>query len=260
MPFVQRDLKGKILGVYANRQPSSAEEFLAEDHPEFIEFRKAHPVPDALLKPLSEIDMQRVRQDQERVANEHTELRNAIWAFNRCFSDLEMALGQLLYEAIHTEPRSSRIAHAVYYSPDGFHGRIALVDNVIKHLIIQNNALSKLENQWKLVFKHFNGVRNMRNKLAHGMPITLAIRGKNHVRLTAPAFDVIRVGRPFASTGNPPGLKASEIWDGASKVRWLDERVDDVNRVIDAFHQDEPKALSEKFNTLKTGLQTSYNP
>ena len=260
MPYVQRDLKGKIVGVYANPQPGRAEEFLAEDHPEIIEFREANPVPEEMLKPLSEKDLIRLEQVRKRVEKEHTELRNAIWAFNRWFSELEIALSALLYEAMHAEPRSSKIAYAAYYSPDGFHGRIVLVDNVIKQLIFENDALSDLAEQWNLLFKNFSGVQKMRNSLAHGTPITLAIRGRNHVRLTAPAFDVIRVGRPLASTGDPPGLKADDIRNGVLKLRWLAGRVDDVNRVIDAFHQNEPIAFSERLLVLKSGLQTSHNP
>ena len=260
MPYVQRDLKGNITGVYANLQPGYAEEFLTEDHPEIIKYREAHPVPEEMRKPFSKKDLQRLWQDSKRVEREHTELRNAIWAFNQRFSELEIALSTLLYEAIHAEPRSSKIAYAVYYSPDGFHGRIALVDNVIKQLIFENGGLSDLTEQWNILFKNFGGVRKMRNTLAHGTPITLLIRGRNHVRLTSPAFDVIRVGRPLASTGDPPGLKTDDIRDGTSKLRWLADRVDEVNRAIDAFHQNEPKAFSERFAALKAGLQTSHNP
>jgi hypothetical protein len=96
MPFVRRDLRGTISGIYAKRQPGYAEEFLADDHPDIIEFREAHPVPEEMLKPLSEKAMQRSRQDWARVEKEHNELRSAIWGFNQCFSDLEIALSALL--------------------------------------------------------------------------------------------------------------------------------------------------------------------
>ena len=58
----------------------------------------------------------------------------------------------------------------------------------------------------------------------------------------------------------PRPLTASDIKDGAAKLRWLEDRVDDVNRIIDAFHQNEPKALSKRLLALKSGLQTSHNP
>jgi hypothetical protein len=48
---------------------------------------------------------------------------------------------------------------------------------------MENAFLSGLEKHWSLIFKKFSDVREMRNKLAHGTPITLSIRGKNHVRL-----------------------------------------------------------------------------
>lgn len=45
MKFVERDQAGKVKGLYANRQPGYAEEELADNHPEVIEFRTPKPPP-----------------------------------------------------------------------------------------------------------------------------------------------------------------------------------------------------------------------
>jgi hypothetical protein len=90
------------------------------------------------------------------------------------------------------------------------------------------------------------------------MPITLAIRGKNHARLTSPAFDTNRVGRHIQE-GRIPGLTASEIITGAKKARWIAERIDEVNRVFSAFYDEGNPTLPDKIRELTSGLQTKVN-
>jgi hypothetical protein len=49
MPYVQRDGSGTINGLFANPQPSFAEEYLPDDNPEVVAFLNQTPVmpPDA---------------------------------------------------------------------------------------------------------------------------------------------------------------------------------------------------------------------
>ena len=54
MRYVERDVNGKINGSYANRQPGYAEELVADNHPDLIEFLKPKPLP--LPTPLQELE------------------------------------------------------------------------------------------------------------------------------------------------------------------------------------------------------------
>ncbi len=258
MPYVQRDHTGKIIGLYAQPQPRpdgaslTEPDPLAEDHPDVAAFRAEHPLSDDLLKPLTEEDVQRTEETHKRLAKEHEDLRNAIWIFNQSFSELEIALSALLYEALNIQPRSSHLAYAIYYSPNGFDARADIVANVIQQLVSENPALADLQPVWADLFKGLRGPRIMRNKIAHATPITLSIHGKSHVRLTAPVFDAIRVGRHITETGQPPGLEGSEIRAGAKNIRMLIERIDGINRLFLAFRAGDP-TLPRKLAALSEG-------
>ena len=256
MPFIQRNWKGEITGVFANAQPDYAEEQLPEDHPEIIAFRAAHPTPPEMLQPLTPAQIRQMEADHVRLRKEHDALRNAIWTFNSTFNELEIALSALLYAALNVP--NSQVAYAIYYSPNSFDARAEIVDNVIQQLTAENPRLDELVPLWAKLYKDFRSTRTMRNKIAHGMPITLSIRGKNHARLTSPAFDTNRVGRRIRQ-GRIPGLTVSDIANGAKKTAWLTNRIDDVNRLLAVFYEDGNPTLPEKYRTLAEGLRTKDN-
>lgn len=256
MPFVERNWRGEITGLFARLQPDCATETLPEDDPEVVAFKAKHPVPENFLKPLTEKESQRMAQSHKRLENEHQALRNAIWAFNAAFNELEIALSALLHEMLHIP--GGQVAYAIYYSPNGFSARTEIVANVIQQMTMENQRLKDLLPLWSALYKDFRGTRETRNAIAHGMPITLAIRGKNHARLTSPPFDANRVGRHIHQ-GRVPGLTASDITNGVKKTQWLTKRIDDVNRLFAAFHDDENPTLPEKYHALKTGLRTKDN-
>ena len=62
-----------------------------------------------------EYDHARARADHDKLLVEHQAIAAASHAFNAEFSELELALGNLLYEALHVP--DSRVAHAIYYTP-----------------------------------------------------------------------------------------------------------------------------------------------
>jgi hypothetical protein len=254
MPYVQRD-NGFIMGVFENKQPGNAEEFIPEDDVEIRLFRQRMentfgPPP----APLTAEQSRQAARDQETIELEHKALRDAIWRFNSVFNELEIALSALLHAALNMP--NSHVAYAIYYSPNGFDARVEIVHNVIQQLATENKSLSDLLPLWTDLHVDLRGTpRTMRNKIAHGMPITLVVRGKQHARLTSPAFDANRVGRHM-DKGQIPGLTASDIANGAKKVHWLAERTDDVNRLLSAFHKDGHSTLPEKYRALTEGLRT----
>jgi hypothetical protein len=50
MPFVQRNWKGEITGIFAVAQPDFATEELPDEHPDVLAYRAKNPVPPELLK------------------------------------------------------------------------------------------------------------------------------------------------------------------------------------------------------------------
>lgn len=215
-----------------------------------------------MLKPPSDKDWQRIQQTQRRIEREHAAIRQAVTQFNQQFAELETALSALLYVTVNRP--NSRVAYALYYSPTSFDARVDLVQNAVIQIASENkNALGSLITPWaqspllKLVYQ-IDRIRNLRNAIAHSAPNTLHVGGKPHARLTAPPFDVIRVGRKLEDR-QIPGLTANDINQGANKAGWLIDRVDRLNRVLTAFYDGDP-SLPEKFELLRKGLMNEGNP
>lgn len=191
--------------------------------------------------------------DHELLEHEHERLRGAILAHQQVWVELEIAMSTLLYEVLRLEPRSSHIAYALYYSPTSIEARTELVHNALCQLIAENTGLVVIEPLWALTYKKIGRARAIRNAVAHGMPLTLSVNGKNHARLTSPAFDIIRVGR-IISKGQVPGIAAQNLMDAVKKVALLMECVDDVNRAIVAF-RDNPQAFEGHLRSLENRLK-----
>jgi hypothetical protein len=79
MPFVQRNWKGEITGVFANSQSGYAEEELNEDHPDLITFHEANPPPPGWPPPpMTQAEIRESQQTHDRLRAENIELSNAI--------------------------------------------------------------------------------------------------------------------------------------------------------------------------------------
>ena len=251
MPYIQRNWRGHITGLFANPQPDYATEELPEDHPEVIAFREKHPIAKELLAPPTWEQIQRTREESERNAKEHEAIKAAVDAFNRGFSNLEISLSALLYNAIHLP--SSQVAYAIYFSPTSFDARVQLVDNAVIQIVSENEEkLKDLMPLWSAIVEHLDKVRRLRNAIAHGNQLTVAFQGKNYARLTAPAFDIIRVGRKIAD-GKIPGLGSNEVKEGLKRLRRANECIDLVSGIFEAFYEGNP-ALPKKIDGLRPAL------
>lgn len=263
MPFVQRNWKGEITGLYANPQPQPDGTSLTDplplpdDHPDVVAFlAKQPPLPPEILKPPSEEELAQIRRDHERIEREHMAIRDAVVAFNSKFAALETALSALLYSILNLA--NSKLAYAIYYSPTSFDARATLVENCIIQIASEQAPLAEIPALWKKIVKKINRARNLRNALAHGAQTTLMVNNKPHARFTAPAFDVIRIGRVL-SERQIPGLTANDISAGRKNLIWLIDAADCVNRLIGEFHSGNPSLL-EKYRLLNVHLQADGNP
>jgi hypothetical protein len=133
--FVGRRPDGSIYGTWTCRPPDDSDhmnvEELSDDHHEVVEFRNRIPPP----APMTEEDIQRDKEDQERVEREIPQLLTLVQRHNQAWTELETALSGLLYMALNIQPKSSYIAYAIYYGLPGFGVRQTVVSNSIKQLI-----------------------------------------------------------------------------------------------------------------------------
>jgi hypothetical protein len=171
-----------------------------------------------------------------------------------------MALGNLLYEILNIQPKSSHIGHAIYYTPTSFEARTNIVNFALIQLIKENEKLADVKIHSDVIFDKISQLnRTRRNPIAHGSPITLHINGKAYARITSPAFDILRVGSKIQNS-QIPGFSVQEMKIAVTQCRWCIDRVDDINRVITAYHEDDNDTFQEKFARLDKNLQVESYP
>jgi hypothetical protein len=252
MPFVQRNWKGEVTGLFARSQ---ANEELPEDDPEVIAFRQAHPIDPRMLSPRTPAEIDKSNRDHMRVEADHKLIAAGVVKFNRLFTELETAMSALMYALINKP--DSQIAYAIYYSPTSFEARATLVENSLVQLSSENVKLVSLIKTWESARDYLQKVRRLRNGIAHGAPLTVVINAKQYARLAAPAFDIIRIGRPIAKR-QVPGITHQDIEQGVQHVLRLREVVESVNRLVSSFHDGDP-ALQDKFAALDLSLTKLRN-
>jgi hypothetical protein len=238
MPYVQRNSKREIVSLFANPQPGIAEEFVEEEHPAVQALRDELGATEfpSLLPSMSET--RRSEKEHQAIAEDRAQMDAAVLHFLKCWSNLETALSALLYEALNIHPRTSRVAYAIYYSAPGFDARLKLLSEVFDQLATENPELRELPAIWQSVRNRLLAFKNIRHTVAHGAPVILAVEGRNTLRLTSPAFDVKRIGRP-PQQGIPAGYSPQEIAGETAKVGTVQETIDNLNRLFTALHAKE---------------------
>lgn len=249
MPYVQRNSKLEITGLFANPQPGLAEEFVAEEHPEVQSLRDELGATEWPSQMPSMTEARRIEREQQEIAAGDAALDAAIVDFLKSWSNLETSLSTLLYEALDIRPRSSRVAYAIYYSAHGFEARLKLLTEVFDQLAAEQNELRTLPSIWLAASRQMAEFHETRDLVAHGARIILAIESRNVVRLTSPAHDAKRAGR--ADPRGPAfGGSAGDIFDAARRVTLLQGQIDRINRLFTAFHGGEKPALQRLLDEL----------
>ncbi|HVI90517.1 MAG TPA: hypothetical protein VM659_19610 [Dongiaceae bacterium] len=250
MPYVQRNSKLEIVGLFANPQPGTAEEFVAEEHPEVQALRDEMGATEWPSQMPSTTEMRRMEREQQELLAEGAAMDTAIVYFLKAWSNLETSLSTLLYEALDIRPRSSRVAYAIYYSAPGFEARLRLLTEVFDQLAAEQVELASFPAIWQRICQQMRLFRDTRDLVAHGARIVLAVEGRNAVRLTSPAHDAKRAGRT-----DPRGLayggSASDIVDAANRIAILQGDTDCINRLFTHLHNRELTS----FQRLLSGLQ-----
>lgn len=250
MPYVQRNSKLEIVGLFANPQPGLADEFVAEEHPEVQAIRDEMGATEWPSQMPSTTEMRRMEREQQELQAEGTAMDAAIVYFLKAWSNLETSLSTLLYEALDIRPRSSRVAYAIYYSAPGFEARLRLLTEVFEQLAAEQIELRDFPAIWQRVCEQMRMFRETRDLVAHGARIVLAVEGRNAVRLTSPAHDAKRAGRTDPR-GPAFGGSADDITDDADRVAVLQGDIDRINRLFTRLHNREIASFQRLLGELQ---------
>jgi hypothetical protein len=246
MPYVQRNIKAEITGVFANPQPGRAEEFLPDDNPEVVAFNKAHPVP--YVPPLTKEEIIKFAADHKRMAEDQREILSEVANITLGWANVENAL-VLLLDGILNDRHNTKmtaILSTMYFSLSNLESRIGLVDAAIR-ATFDGNALEKeFEPEWNHLRNKLNGLKKVRNKVAHGQLATVAVGRRNHVRLTSPIFD-FQSSREAQKNRQVPGLSASDL-------RHSRIAIGSAIAIIDAFSEIMAHLRSNDISTLRGTL------
>lgn len=252
MPYVQRNSKLEIIGLFTHPQPGLAEEFVVEEHPEVQALRDEMGATEWPSQMPSATEMRRMEREQQEIQAGHAAMDTAIVDFLKAWSNLETSLSTLLYEALDIRPRSSRVAYAIYYSAPSFASRVRLLTEVFEQLAAEQAELVDLPKLWQQICRQLRTFREISELVAHGARIVLAIDGRNAVRLTSPAHDAKRAGRAdprgAASSGS-----AKDITDSIARVVQLQADIDRINRLFTLLHNRDLPHFQRLFSELQQG-------
>lgn len=257
MPYVQRNFLTNITGVFANSQPGYAEEFLPDDHLEILDFLgKQPPLPADFLKPLTQDQLRMHEAAAALAAEENQQLRNLTLAYLKQWAELETACSTLFYVIVNSEPKSSKIAYAIYYALGGFDARIGVLNQSMLQLFEENPKLRCATKSWGSIYDELKTVKGVRNKVAHGTILTIHSGGRQITRLTAPPFDPINIGRPLTK-GPEVGLAPDQLTRHLRCLPIAVNALDGMNSLIADFREfgegPLPQRLAE-LNALQTLL------
>jgi len=227
-------------------------DFITDDDPDFIAYLAETPP----LEPPTKEDLKRLSHEWKRIGEEQEAIRDEVLSFHTAFSGLEQSLSVLLHNILNAG--TSRVAYAIYYSPTSFDARAELVGNALIQIATEQKQLVDLLPYWKAITAKMQGVRRLRNAIAHSAPANHSIKGKIYARLAPPAFDVIRIRRKIEK-GQIPGLTAQDIRHGSKKVRYISEGIDRVNRLVAEFRDGNPSLL-RRYAALAAHPMAGHSP
>lgn len=267
MKYIQRDLSGKINGVYTSPQPQPDGFCLTEpdpfpdDHPEVVAFLAQFERYDE-LHPYTKEDSDRRLREYEENQKEAENLRGLVLRHWGTWAHLEMTLSGLLQAVLHVQGPPNNVARAVYFSIPGFDQRCitvvkALTQFVDDHLEMDRKKYCDLEmltNAWGRIGNFLTEAKKIRNAIAHGSVSYVPHGGRHNARITAPLFDPIRVGNHLRK-GSNPGIGSADIEKSLQLLERLQWCIDRINESVSVFYQFGPEALPKTRARLEANLQ-----
>lgn len=202
-------------------------------------------------------------QEQQEMAK----LAERVTTFSKHFADLENSLASLLHKILffHEPHYESRVAHAIYFSPEGFGLRRKLVNDAVTEWFTEHPIGSyDYLDLWKAINTKLGTIKKTRDLLAHGSIEGLIIREAYYVRFVPPTF-MPRLA-DLVADGTIPGKSVGDMERDLEGLRAAILCIDDLAWVIEYFDQDEP-TLRERYdglvfrlNQLRSCFPDAQNP
>jgi hypothetical protein len=156
------------------------------------------------------------------MAAEHKAIMDRVALVTFSWANVENSMVMLLRAIIRDE--AGGLASAIFFAPSNLETRFSIVDRALREVCYQRPPASPIVASWGTWLNTLNRLKGTRNKIAHGHISTVAMGGKQHVRLTAPIFDFER-SRTAHRSRQVPGLSSSDI----------QSHLDAVSRVLDVL-------------------------
>lgn len=200
-----------------------------------------------------------MKHDVVKMVREKAELSALVGAFSRDFSNLENSMAELLHKVLFFRDLSvvSRVAHAIYFSPEGFGQRQVIVNNAVKEWLVEH-PIGRYDflSLWKGIDGRLTTFRRTRNVIAHGSVQSLLIGGGVYVRVVPPTY-MPELGNLVAK-GTIPGRSIDEMKRVNGGLSAAIMCVDNMARVIE-YHEEEEPTWGETYKALQFHLNSLNN-
>ena len=181
--------------------------------------------------------------------------------FAKNFSNLENSMAELLHWVLFfRDPgTASRVAHAIYFSPDGFGQRQVIVNNALTEWLTEHPiGAHDFSPLWKRLNDRLTTLRRTRNLLAHGSVRALMIGNKDdiYVRLVPPTYSP-KLG-DLVKKGTIPGKSVEEMQQMNGGLTRVILCIQSMARAIE-YHEEGEPTWKETYDALEFHLNELDN-
>lgn len=192
------------------------------------------------------------------IEKETTALNALSVSFMRNFTRLENAMAELLHQVLFCKevaagmkPVESRIAHAMYFTPEGFGQRQNIVNSAVTEWLAEN-PIGQFDffALWKDVNGHLNTLKGTRNLIAHGSTQTIMVRDALYVRVLYPTYHPKQADRLFKGSR---GRSLSELTRDEKGLGQMIPCIEEMARVFE-YHDEGAQTWQQIFDALQFHL------
>lgn len=188
-----------------------------------------------------------------RLKHERADMHEAILAATINWATLEDGMALLLTRLL--TPQRFGPGLPIYFTPENTATRFAIVDSVIRYVLVPENELDPLwdtfegiQSEWGSFFNALGRARGSRNSIIHGVvrSVTVGRSKREVIRLTPSMWDIDRHAR--LQPGQPPGLSPQQVETAAERIKALKYRAHLFELAAAHYHNARPKlpeALAE---------------
>ncbi len=263
MPYVQRDKKGIVTGLFEHKLPEATMEFLEKDDPEIKDFYDRFPLSPQMieaLRPKSTKELleqhQKIEKEYNQLIEDHKALQNLIISLLGVWAEMETSFAGLL-NVLLTGSRE-KLAFALYFSIRNFQTQMTVIQTLGEVLFPSEENSKKVYKEWESVFNKIKKeVPEIRNRIAHGH-IVQFLHEKKHIRVLPPFFDFIKIEKSNAKA-ELPGVGQNEIYKSIKVIGLTSQFANRLSLIFKRSFEGEALALKEIDLELKSYKENFKN-